>query len=62
MKATIEQLYIALGQGDITVDQFMEVLIDNLGKRQAYRLLKREIPKYLNKLESDKSGEDCNVR
>lgn len=47
MKCTLEDLYIALGNDAITIEQLLEVLIDNVGRRRALRMIKRDIKKYL---------------
>lgn len=47
MKATLKDLYIALGEGLITVEQLIEVLVDNVGKRKAMKIIQRDIRKFL---------------
>jgi hypothetical protein len=47
MTCTVEDLFIALGGGFITVEQALEVLIDNLGRRKAMRVIQQFERKYL---------------
>lgn len=46
MQCTVEDLYMALGNDMITVEQLLEVLTDNMGRRKALRMIKRDIKKY----------------
>lgn len=47
MICTLAELFIALGDKFITTEQALEVLIDNLGRRKAIRVIQQFERKYL---------------
>ena len=51
MKITFEELQAALVEEQITFEQFLEVLVDNFGKKKTRKILRRNICDALAKQE-----------
>ena len=43
MKVSFEKVQAALVAGDITVEQFAQILVDNFGKKKTRQMLRRNL-------------------